>query len=83
MSLSIRLPKTLEERLAVFCQTHGMTEDQAIEHALQQLLSDEPPTLTPFALGLEGFGADRTHSGDIAKNSRQLLRDRFREPTTR
>jgi len=82
MILSIHLPEILEQRLAVFCRAHGITEDQAIQRALQQLLS-APPSLTPYALGVEGFGADRTHSGDIAKNSRQILRERFRDPVTR
>jgi hypothetical protein len=82
MSLSIHLPKVLEERLATFCQAQGITEEQAIQRALQQLLG-EAASLTPYDLGVEGFGADQTHSGDIAKNSRKMLRERFREPVTR
>ncbi|WP_295440903.1 hypothetical protein [uncultured Thiodictyon sp.] len=82
MSLSIHLPTMLEERLAHYCRAHDITEDEAIQIALQQFLS-ETPGLTPYALGVEGFGADQTHCGDIARNSRQLLRDRFRDPATR
>jgi hypothetical protein len=82
MSLSVKLPKILEERLASFCHAHGITEEQAIQRAVQQFLS-ETVSLTPYDLGVEGFGADQTHSGDIAKNSRQMLRERFRDPAAR
>jgi len=82
MSLSIQLPAILEERLVIFCQAHGITEDQAIQRALEQLLS-ENGSLAPYDIGVEGFGADHTHSGDIAINSRRILRERFRGPVTR
>jgi len=80
MNLSIELPTILKERLADYCRTHGVSEDQAIEQAVRQLLGDSPEP-TPYDLGAEGFGADRTHSGDIAQNSKRLLRERFREPS--
>lgn len=82
MTLSIRLPTSLEERLAAYCRTHGVSESQAVEEAIRQLLGDatEP---APYDLGAEGFGADRSHSGDIARNSKNLLRERFRDPSAR
>ena len=82
MSLSVHLPTSLEERLANFCQTHGISQGEAIECALQRFLSESAP-LTPYELGVEGFGADRTHGGDIARNSRRLLGERFRDPAAR
>lgn len=33
--------------------------------------------LSPYELGKEGFGADQTHEGDIAQNSKKLLKARF------
>jgi len=82
MNLSIQLPEILEERLAAYCRTHGITTDQAVQLALDQLLSNTA-SLTPYELGAEGFGADQTHSGDVARNSQRLLRARFRESVAR
>ena len=73
MNLSIELPKTLEEQLTSYCHTHGITENEAVQRALHQLL-DYSTSPTPYELGAEGFGADLTHSGDIARNSQRLLR---------
>ena len=81
MNLSIELPKVLEEQLASYCHAHGITESEAVQYALNQLLSDVISP-TPYELGIEGFGADRTHSGDIAQNSQRLLRERFRASGT-
>jgi len=80
MSLSTRLPTILQERLAAYCQSHGLSEDQAIEQAIRQLLGDTAQP-TAYDLGAEGFGADRTNSGDIARNSKKLLREHFRAPS--
>jgi len=81
MNLSIELPSALEEQLASYCQVYGITEDEAVRRALHQLLSYSLSP-TPYELGAEGFGADHTHSGDIARNSQRLLRERFRASTT-
>lgn len=82
MNLSIDLPPVLEEQLASYCQVQGITEDEAIRRALHQLLNHSLLP-TPYKLGAEGFGADLTHSGDIARNSQRLLRERFRVSPTR
>jgi hypothetical protein len=75
-------PKILEGRLTAYCHTHGITENQAVQLALHQFLNDAV-LITPYELGVEGFGADHTHSGDIARNSRQMLRERFRDSIAR
>lgn len=49
----------------------GIWRDQAAS-------DDRSPTA--YELGIEGFGADLTHSGDIAKNSQRLLREHFCAP---
>jgi hypothetical protein len=80
MNLSIDLPKILEEQLVSYCHAYGITENEAVQRALHRLLNDSLSP-TPYELGTEGFGADHTHSGDIAKNSQRLLRERFRAST--
>lgn len=74
MNISIELPKVLEERLVSYCHTYGITENEAVQCALHRLLNDSLLP-TPYELGVEGFGADLTHSGDIARNSQRLLRN--------
>ena len=81
MNLSIELPQALNEQLASYCHAHGLTENEAVEYALHQFLKNSALP-TPYDLGAEGFGADHTHSGDIARNSQRLLRERFRASTT-
>ncbi len=82
MTFSLHLPQNLQDRLANHCRAHGITEDQAVEQAIRQFLG-EPAEPTPYELGAEGFGADRTNSGDIARNSKAILRERFRDPAAR
>jgi len=72
MNLSVDLPKVLEEQLVSYCHVHGITENEAVQRALHQLLNDSISP-TPYDLGIEGFGADQSHSGDIARNSKRLL----------
>ena len=78
MTLSIQLPTILQERLTAYCRTHGVSEVQAIEQAITHLL-DEVAAPTPYDLGVLGFGADQTKSGNIAQNSKRMLRERFRD----
>jgi hypothetical protein len=82
MTLFLHLPRNLQDRLANHCRAHGITEHQAVEQAIRQFLG-EPAEPTPYQLGAEGFGADRTNSGDIARNSKMILRERFRHPLAR
>lgn len=81
MNLSIDLPKTLEERLTAYCALQGISRSEAIKRALNKLFNENLPTA--YDLGANEFGADQTHSGDIARNSKHLLRERFRAETTR
>lgn len=81
MTHSLELPAILQERLAAHCRAHGISEEQAIERAIRQFLADSAHP-TPYDLGAEGFGADQTSSGDIARNSKRILRERFGDPAT-
>ena len=73
MTLSIHLPQPMEQALNRYCASHAISQGQVIEQALEQFLSaqDQPPNA--YELGQAGFGADETHAGDIARNSKQLL----------
>lgn len=77
MSLSIQLPNNLEQQLNLYCQQHQVSINETIRLALERLLTTTNKPLSPYELGKEGFGADQTHEGDIAQNSKKLLKARF------
>ena len=77
MTLSIHLPQSMERALNSYCANHAISQDQAIAQALEQFLSAQDQMPNAYELGKAGFGADETNAGDIARNSKQLLRQKF------
>jgi hypothetical protein len=76
MTLSIHLPDKLEQQLAIYCQQHHLSKSETIRLALYRLISANEP-ISPYELGKDGFGSDQTHEGDIAQNTKALLKARF------
>jgi hypothetical protein len=77
MPLSIQLPDNLEQQLTLYCQQHQVSKTETIRLALERLLTTPNSPLSPYELGKAGFGADQTHEGDIAQQSKALLKARF------
>ncbi|BBL76430.1 hypothetical protein [Methylomagnum ishizawai] len=77
MTTSIDLPDSIGTRLSAYCQAEGISESEAVKRALDMLFGT-PPQSTAYELGQQGFGSDQTHAGDIARNSKRLLREKFR-----
>ena len=78
MTVSVRLPESIANKLAAYCRAHGTSKTEVIRKALVEFLAAEVSYLTPYELGKRGFGGNRTNSGDIARHSKELLRKRFR-----
>ncbi|MGZ8243105.1 hypothetical protein [Methylomagnum sp.] len=76
MSTTIQLPDSTDTKLTEYCKAHGITKSEAVKLALDSFLNTTSKP-TPYELGKDGFGADKTHSGDIARHSKQLLRDKL------
>ena len=76
--LPIHLPQSIEQALNSYCADHAISKDQAIELALMHFFSAQDQMPNAYELGKAGFGADEIHAGDIAHNSKQLLRQKFR-----
>jgi len=76
MSLSIQLPDNLEQQLTIYCQQHHLSKNETIRLALERLLSMANKPLTHYELGKDGFGSDQTHEGDIAQQTKDLLKAR-------
>ena len=49
-----------------------------MKEALERLLAESSGQATPYELGKDGFGADETQRGSIARNTKRLIRERFR-----
>ncbi len=78
MTLSVHLPAALAQKLTTYCAAHHSSPDEVVQEALQRLLAPDAPAQTPFERGRDGFGADRIHGGEIARESKRLLRMKFR-----
>ena len=61
----------LEQQLSVYCQEHHLSINETIRLSIERLLTTTP--LSPYELGKDSFGADQTHQGDIAQQSKVLL----------
>jgi len=78
MTLTVRLPPRVEAELKAYCASRRITRSAAVKQALERLLAETPGEPTPYELGKDGFGADATGRGDIARNTKRLIRERFR-----
>ena len=74
MTLTVRLPNRVEQELAEYCATHGLSKSEAVKRALEDLLrspetgSDQHPYI----------GCDNGDGSDVSGNIKSALRARFR-----
>ena len=78
MTLTVRLPLRVEEELARYCVARRITKSEAVKQALARLLAEDAARPSPYALGKGGFGSDRTPDRNVARDTKRLLRERFR-----
>ena len=78
MPLTVRLPPHVEQELKAYCVARRITKSDAVKEALDRLLSESAGQAIPYELGKEGFGADDTRRGDIARKTKRLIKERFR-----
>jgi hypothetical protein len=83
MTLTVRLPPRVEEELTRYCVTRQLTKSQVVKEALEQLLARDADASTPYELGAKGFGSDHSGGRDVARNTKRLLRERFRAKARR
>jgi hypothetical protein len=77
MPISIRLPPRVEQRLAEYCAHAKLTKTEAIKRALDRLFEEEPAPAAHSAAARRFVGSDK-REGDVARNSKRLLREHFR-----
>ncbi len=78
MPLTVRLPPRVEQELKEYCVTRRITKSDAVKEALERLLAESSGQAAPYELGKDGFGADDSSRGNIARNTKRLIRERFR-----
>jgi hypothetical protein len=75
--LSVRLAPRLEQELAAYCTAHNVSRSEAVKQALDALLRAPRNAPTAWQLGQRFRGSDK-RPGDVARNTKRLLRERFR-----
>ena len=75
MTLTVRLPERVEQELAEYCVAHRVSKSEAVKRALEELL--QTPAKGKLELNHPVVGCDTT-SGDVARHTKRLLRERFR-----
>jgi hypothetical protein len=83
MTLTVRLPLRVEEQLAQYCAKRRLTKSEAVKLALERLLAEGSGAPSAYELGKAGFGADTTGAREVARNTKRLLRERFRAKARR
>ena len=75
MTLTVRLPERVEQDLAEYCVAHGVSKSEAVKRALEELL--QTPAKGKAEANHPFVGSD-PGSGDVARHTKRLLRERFR-----
>lgn len=78
MPISVRLPPRVEQQLAAYCAHTKLTKSEAVKRALERLFEQEgtPAAANPAAKRF--IGSDK-QPGDIARHTKRLLREHFRD----
>jgi hypothetical protein len=81
MTLSVRIPDKVEQELAEYCTKHRISKSEAVKRALEQLLStpSDKPAMDVYA---KRFRGSDKRPGDIARHTKRLLRERFRNKSS-
>lgn len=75
MTLTVRLPQRVEQDLAEYCATHGLSKSDAVKRALEDLL--RAPQAGKQALDHPFVGCDHGDGSDVSGNIKAALRARF------
>jgi Arc/MetJ-type ribon-helix-helix transcriptional regulator len=77
MPISVRLPPRVEQKLADYCVSRKVTKSEAVKRALEEMLDRSSGKASAFQLGRGFIGVEKSR-GDVARHSKRLLRERFR-----
>ena len=77
MPISVRLPPRVEQQLAEYCANAKLTKSEAVKRALERLFEQEPTPAAANPAARRFIGSDK-RGGDVARNTKRLLREHFR-----
>ena len=77
MTLTVRLPSRVEQELADYCVTHGVSKSDAVKQALKDML--RPSADGASSMDHPFIGADKGDGSDVSGNIKSALRARFRK----
>ena len=77
MPISVRLPPRVEQRLAEYCAHTKLTKSEAVKRALERLFEQDGTPAATSRTAKRFIGSD-DRAGDIAQNTKRLIRERFR-----
>lgn len=80
MPISVRLPPRVEQKLANYCVSHKVTKSDAVKRALERLFEQTRASTSVYRASAKFRGSDKTR-GDVARHSKRLLREYFRNKT--
>jgi len=75
MPISVRLPPHLEREFDRYCAAHNLARSEAVRGAILTMIRSPVCEASAWELGKRFLGSD-PRGGDIARNTRQLLRGR-------
>ena len=81
MPISVRLPSRVEQQLSDYCASHKVTKSEAVKRALEHLFARSGAPSNAYQASAGFRGSDKT-VGDVARHSKRLLRQRFRNRTS-
>lgn len=73
MTISVRLPPRVEQKLADYCVDKRVTKSEAVKRALEQLLEPKAVPLSEDPFFRRLIGSD-PRPGDVARHTKRLLR---------
>ncbi len=77
MSVTIRLPVSLEKELARAASRKRVSKSQLIRDCLQAFLNAESDTPLAWELGKDLFGKVGSGRSDLSRNRKQIVRDKL------
>lgn len=80
MPISVRLPPRAEQKLADYCVSHKVTKSEAVKRALEGLFEQTRAPTSVYRASAKFRGSDKA-PGDVARHSKRLLREYFRNKT--
>src|SRR4051812_34618786 len=77
MPVSVRPPPRVEQQLAEYCAHAKLTKSEAVKRALERLFEQDRTPASASAAAKRFVGSD-DRTGDVARQSKKLLREHFR-----